>query len=132
MSLVLSNRKYFSAAGWRAREEGGEAGESGRWVLGSPGVLSEWLRLRGPLESQCLVRVTSLWLQGGKRMGRGQSGDRKSSRKPLHSSWPESGSPELGGAEAGSVGRSGQAGGVEETERDNFLAHILKDRELMV
>lgn len=65
-------------------------------------------------------------------MGRGQSGDRKSSRKPLHSSWPESGSPELGGAEAGSVGRSGQAGGVEETERDNFLAHILKDRELMV
>ena len=42
------------------------------------------------------------------------------------------GEPRPWGAEAGSVGRSGQAGGVEETERDNFLAHILKDRELMV
>lgn len=94
---MLSNRKYFSAAGWRAREEGGEAGELGRWVLGSPAVLSEWPRLGGPLKSQCLVTVTSLWLQGGKQMGRGQSGDRKSSRKPLHSSWPESGSLELGG-----------------------------------
>ena len=40
--------------------------------------------------------------------------------------------PQTWGAEAGSVGRSRRAGGVEETERDNFLAHILKDRELMV
>lgn len=40
--------------------------------------------------------------------------------------------PQTWGAEAGSVGRSGQAGGVEEMERDNFLAHILKDRELMM
>lgn len=40
--------------------------------------------------------------------------------------------PQTGGAEAGSVGRSRQVGGVEETEQDNFRAHILKDRELMV
>lgn len=50
-SHVLSNGKYFSAACWRAREEGGEAGESGSWVLGSPGVLSEWPGLAGPLKS---------------------------------------------------------------------------------
>ena len=47
---VLSNYKYFSTTGWRAREEGCEAGESGSWVLG-PGVLFECLGLGEPLKA---------------------------------------------------------------------------------
>lgn len=40
---VLSNYRYVSTTGWRAREEGREAGESGSWVLGSLGYyLSVW------------------------------------------------------------------------------------------
>lgn len=114
-SLVLSNRKYFSAAGWRAREEGGEAGESGRWVLGSPAVLSEWLRLGGPLKSQCLVRVTS----SGSRVESGWAGGSLETGNPpgSHCIHPGQSQGALNlGAEAGSVGRSGQAGGAEETD----------------
>lgn len=47
---VLSNYKYFSTTGWRAREEGREAGESGSWVLGSLGYYLE-LGLGEPLKA---------------------------------------------------------------------------------
>ena len=50
-SCVLSNGTYFSAACWRAREEGGEAGESGSWVLGSPGYCLSTIEKPVPGES---------------------------------------------------------------------------------